>query len=85
MIRLTTPTKSQHQPKALWAGVDGRARSAIASFGLFHAITVPGKGLRSWAVCATHPVSRRMCLRMPLWRLSLGGILRLLQTTENDP
>ena len=45
MVRLTTPTKSQHQPKALWAGVDGRARSAIASFGLFKAITVAGKGL----------------------------------------
>jgi hypothetical protein len=27
MVRLTTPTKLQPQPKALWAGMDGRARS----------------------------------------------------------
>ena len=27
MVRLTTPTKSQHQPKTLRAGLDGRDRS----------------------------------------------------------
>jgi hypothetical protein len=46
MVRLTTPTKSQHQPKARWAGVDGRARSRAS--GCFAQSPWPGRGYSTY-------------------------------------